>query len=93
LLVGGLSRLGDPARKGPVYVTTTSAGPRGSFEQRPLNQREQASGGTTTEPGFALLEMANDGTVKGIRFAGGTPPAEQQPAQRAPQREVAFAGW
>ena len=55
-------------RQGPLYVNTTSAGPRGSFEQRPLTERERAHGGVSTEPGYAHLELAADGTIRNVEF-------------------------
>ena len=76
-------------RQGPLYITTTSAGPRGSFEQRPLTAAERGRGGMTTSPGYTRLELAGDGTVKGLFFSGAQPPpaARQRPAPV--RREIA----
>jgi lysozyme len=93
LLVGGVNRLGDKGRKGPVYMTTASAGPRGNFEKRPLNARERASGGTTADPSYALLELTSDGALKGIRFVGVKMSGVVSGSPVAPQREMALAGW
>ena len=100
LIVGGLhpqSAGGAPpfvtasGRKGPLYITTTSAGPRGSFEKRALTPKEDKAKGTTTDPGYTRLELANDGTVRRVRFVWGLAPAEKPGTPSTPQREVAFA--
>ncbi len=99
LLVGGLypqAAGGSPPfvtadrRKGPLYITSTSAGPRGSFEKRPLTQREDDVKGTTTDPGYTRTEIANDGTIRSVVFWGGQAPAEKA---RIPalQPELAYA--
>lgn len=54
-------------RPGPLYVTTTSAGPRGSFEARPLTDTEKQRG-KTVEPGYARLALASDGTIQSVEF-------------------------
>jgi 3',5'-cyclic AMP phosphodiesterase CpdA len=99
LLVGGLypqAARGAPPfvtadrRKGPLYITTTSAGPRGNFEKRPLTPRELASSGTTVDPGYTQLELANDGTIRSVKFWGGLAPAEKTAGAPARQREVAY---
>ena len=86
--------------RGPLYVTTTSAGPRGSFEDRPLSKVKDATGkseddtGKTTDPGWARLELTSDGTIKKAEFS--QPPrmaAAQLPSQPAAQREVALGIW
>lgn len=86
LLVGGLypqAARGSPPfvtadrRKGPLYITSTSAGPRGSFEKRPLTPRERQVEGTTTDPGYTRMEIANDGTIRSVVFWGGQAPAEK----------------
>ena len=83
--------MGTPSQKhqGPLYITTTSAGPRGSFEKRPLTQEERKHGGTTTDPGFTRLAIGTDGTVKDIMFRGGQASAERAPQPKPAQREMA----
>ena len=54
-------------RQGPLYILTTSAGPRGSFEERPLSPTEDERG-QSTDPGYARAELTSDGTVKSVMF-------------------------
>ena len=37
-------------RKGPLYITTTSAGPGGSFEKRALTPKEDKAKGANHRP-------------------------------------------
>jgi hypothetical protein len=54
-------------RQGPLYILTTSAGPRGSFEERkPTKEEEERK--KTTDPGYARAELASDGTIKSVMF-------------------------
>ena len=54
-------------RQGPLYILTTSAGPRGSFEERPLTPTEDERG-KSTDPGYARAELTSDGTIKSVMF-------------------------
>jgi len=77
---------------GPLYVNTTSAGPRGnSFPQEGVFAR--------ANPGFARLDLANDGTIQRVEFKDialptvmTTPtrqtitPVRPQPSRPAPKR-------
>ena len=54
-------------RQGPLYILTTSAGPRGSFEARPLTPTEDERG-KSTDPGYARAELSSDGTIKSVMF-------------------------
>jgi hypothetical protein len=79
-------------RPGPLYVTTTSAGPRGSFEDLPLSG-SQTRTGVTTDPGYASLELASDGTIKGVEFRAPRKIAAPPTARPAVQPEVAYGTW
>jgi hypothetical protein len=46
---------------GPLYVNTTSGGPRG-------NSFPQAGAYARSNPGFARLDLANDGTIQRVEF-------------------------
>ena len=78
-------------RPGPLYVTTTSAGPRGSFEDMPLTG-SQTRTGVTTDPGYTALELASDGTIKRVEFRAPRKLAAQ-PARPAVHAEMAFEAW
>ena len=54
-------------RQGPLYILTTSAGPRGSFEERKLTKEEEARQ-KTTDPGYARAVLTSDGTIKSVMF-------------------------
>jgi Calcineurin-like phosphoesterase len=54
-------------RQGPLYILTTSAGPRGSFEERKLTE-EEAERKKSTDPGYARAELTSDGTIKSVMF-------------------------
>jgi len=75
-------------RQGPLYVTTTSAGPRGSFEDRALTDQERDAG-KTTEPGWARLELRSDGSIQSVEFREAGATAVQLPAPSTAQREIA----
>jgi 3',5'-cyclic AMP phosphodiesterase CpdA len=77
---------------GPLYITTTSAGPRGTFEKRPLNSVEEKARGTTTDPGYARVELGHDGTIRALKFFGGEAPSDKVPTAPAKAAEMAFAG-
>ncbi len=71
-------------RQGPLYILTTSAGPRGSFEERKLTEKE-AERGKSTDPGFARAELASDGTIKSVMFGSiDVKPAPAPTATRKP---------
>ena len=55
------------ARQGPLYILTTSAGPRGSFEERKRTKEEEERK-KTTDPGYARAELTSDGTIKSVMF-------------------------
>jgi hypothetical protein len=48
-------------RRGPLYVNTTSAGPRGNWYPA-LKQK------ATVEPGYARVELGSDGTIHRVEF-------------------------
>jgi hypothetical protein len=77
-------------RQGPLYILTTSAGPRGSFEERPLTKEEEKTK-KTTDPGFARAELMSDGTIKSVMFGTidvkPTAPAPRCTATPKPSRE------
>jgi hypothetical protein len=83
-------------KQGPLYILTTSAGPRGSFEERKLT-KEEAERKKTTDPGYARAELASDGTIKSVMFGtidvkptatGLQPTATLEPSR---EREETFA--
>jgi GH25 family lysozyme M1 (1,4-beta-N-acetylmuramidase) len=81
-------------KQGPLFITTTSAGPRGSFEDRPLIGKEEKDRGKTTDPGWARLELATDGTIKSVAFKALAPDKAQKKIERsAPQHELAVGSW
>jgi 3',5'-cyclic AMP phosphodiesterase CpdA len=81
-------------KQGPLYVNTTSAGPRGSFEQRPLTEAERARGGITVEPGYAHLELASDGTINTVEFRPGVAQSTRLAVPtRARELELESARW
>ena len=60
-------------RTGPLYINTTSAGPRGnSF---PVKGRHD-----NVDPGYARLELAADGTIEKIEFRASPIGAPSKPA-------------
>lgn len=61
----GLSKLSFPF---PLYINTTSAGPRGTFKSRQLTEEEKKKGGLTIDPGYSLVELVADGTIKSVEF-------------------------
>jgi 3',5'-cyclic AMP phosphodiesterase CpdA len=69
---------------GPLYVNTTSAGPRGHYYASRTDQRY-------VDPGYAHVELVGDGTIKQVqfRFVGPTaatmPAATVAPARPAPR--------
>jgi V8-like Glu-specific endopeptidase len=65
-------------RLGPLYVNTTSAGPRGHWH--PANGQSYY-----VDPGYARVELAQDGTIWSVEFR---PP--RPPRARLASREVAL---
>jgi hypothetical protein len=53
---------------GPLYVNTTSGGPRG-------NAFPRAGADGRANPGFARLDLASDGTIQRVEFKDVAPPA------------------
>ena len=51
---------GNPGAAGPVYVNTTSAGPRG-YQYFGVKQTR------SEDPGFSVLELSNNGTIGRVR--------------------------
>src|SRR5205823_13257921 len=48
-------------KRGPLYVNSTSAGPRGHLH--PVNGRSYSA-----DPGYSQLELSNDGKIVAVRF-------------------------
>jgi hypothetical protein len=88
-------------RQGPLYILTTSAGPRGSFEERALSPIESERG-KSTDPGYARAELKSDGTITSVMFgkidvaktAKSVAPVVRPVPATAPSRELdaMFAG-
>lgn len=53
---------------GPLYVVTTSAGPRGNNHFREPTDAERKAGGLSLDPGFAHVDLAADGTIRHAEF-------------------------
>jgi hypothetical protein len=65
---------------GPLFVNTTSAGPRGHFKRRSETAAERDRGGLTVDPGYAKLDLAADGSIERVAFgfiATGVPATER----------------
>lgn len=65
---------------GPLFVNTTSAGPRGNFKRRSETKPERDRGGLSVDPGYAKLDLAADGSIQRVVFgsiATGVRPAER----------------
>jgi len=78
-------------KQGPLFVNTTSAGPRGHFLPAPNQAAE-------VDPGYTYVELANDGTIQTVNFRWpmrGTTPTAARPA--SPQPELGplptWYGW
>jgi predicted MPP superfamily phosphohydrolase len=52
----------------PLFINTTSAGPRGNFNSRKLTEQEKKQGGLSVDPGYAQVELSNDGTIHYVEF-------------------------
>jgi hypothetical protein len=66
---------------GPLYVNTTSAGPRGNDFSRLGSYRR-------ADPGFAHVDLAADGTIQRIEFRKIEPPAASTTVAPPPSRPV-----
>ena len=53
---------------GPLFVNTTSAGPRGNFKRRSETEPERDRGGLSVDPGYAKLDLAADGSIERVVF-------------------------
>ena len=53
---------------GPLFVNTTSAGPRGNFKRRSETKPERDRGGLSVDPGYAKLDLAADGSIERVVF-------------------------
>jgi hypothetical protein len=67
----------------PLYVNTTSAGPRGNL----YGDRWRG-----VAPGWALVTLAADGTIESVSPRQLGLPAAGTPPSRGPARELAWAG-
>jgi hypothetical protein len=61
--------------RGPLYVNTTSGGPRGNNYSRVPTDTERRTAGLSTDPGFARLDLAADGTIERVEFRAAQPTA------------------
>lgn len=52
----------------PLYVNTTSTGPRGHFKTRQLTKEETKSGGLTVGPGYAHVVLSAGGAISRVEF-------------------------
>ncbi len=67
---------------GPLYVNTTSGGPRGNNMSRPPTEAERKTGGMSVDPGYARLDLSLDGTIQMVEFRSSLAPAAQKPTGR-----------
>jgi len=67
---------------GPLYVNTTSGGPRGNNLSRPPTEAERKTGGLSQDPGYARLDLSLDGTIQMVEFRSSLAPEAQKPAGR-----------
>jgi hypothetical protein len=67
---------------GPLYVNTTSGGPRGNNMSRPPTEAERKTGGLSEDPGYARLDLSLDGTIQMVEFRSSLAAAAQKPAPR-----------
>ena len=80
---------------GPLYVNTTSGGPRGNNMSRPPTQDEVRTGGLSTDPGYSRLEISADGTIYIVEFRSSLATAAQKPAarERTMENMLQELGW
>jgi hypothetical protein len=67
---------------GPLYVNTTSGGPRGNNMSREPTDAERKSGGLSADPGYARMDISADGTIEMVEFRSSLAPPVQKPAGR-----------
>ena len=61
--------------------------------ERPLKPAEAKAGGTTTDPGYARVELGHDGTIRAVKFFGGVAPSDKVANAPARAGELAVANW
>jgi hypothetical protein len=54
--------------RGPLYVNTTSGGPRGNEKSRLPTEAEKKTGGLSVDPGYARLDLSLDGSIQKVEF-------------------------
>jgi hypothetical protein len=52
----------------PLFLNTTSLGPRGSFYTRKLTDAENRNKGLSIDPGYAMVDVTNNGGVNKVEF-------------------------
>lgn len=67
---------------GPLYVNTTSAGPRGNDKSRKPTDAERKTGGLSLDPGYTRLDLSADGTIQLVEFRSALAAASPKPAGR-----------
>ena len=67
---------------GPLYVNTTSGGPRGHYMGRVPTEAERKTGGLSLDPGYSRLDLSADGTIQMVEFRSSLAPVAQKPAGR-----------
>lgn len=70
--------------RGPLYVNTTSAGPRGNDLTREPTDAERQHGGLSVDPGWARLDLRSDGTIERAEFRPSIAPPAGAPREVAP---------
>ena len=75
---------------GPLYVNTTCGGPRGHNMSRVPTEAERTTGGLSTDPGYARLDLSLDGTIQMVEFRSSLAPPSPG-AQKSAGRELAMA--
>jgi hypothetical protein len=55
------------ARRGPLYINTTSAGPRGNMKARALTKAEKEKW-DRVDPGYTHLVLSSGGTIRKVEF-------------------------
>ncbi len=75
--------------RGPLYINTTCAGPRGNAKHREPTDAEKRFGGLSTDPGWARLVLAADGTIASVEFRSALAPAPATSTAGGTSRELA----
>jgi 3',5'-cyclic AMP phosphodiesterase CpdA len=57
----------------PLYVNTTSAGPRGHSFASPKNDKNEKD--VFVDPGYAVIDLSSDGTIRKVAFGTAATPA------------------